>query len=88
MGAWPNPFNPSTAISFDLADDGPVRLHVYDLSGRRLRTLLDGTVGAGSNHQVVWDGRDDAGNDLPSGVYFLSLRADSRMESMRLVLLK
>ncbi len=88
VGAWPNPFNPSTAISFDLADDGPVRLHVYDLSGRRLRTLLDGTVGAGYNHQVIWDGRDDAGNDLPSGVYFLRLRADSRMESMRLVLLK
>jgi hypothetical protein len=87
VGAWPNPFNPSTAIRFDLAADGPVRLRVYDLSGRRLRTLVDETRQAG-HHELVWDGRDGSGRELPSGVYFLRMQADGKEEATRLVLLK
>jgi len=69
LAAAPNPFNPRTTFSFALPADGPARLEVVDMRGRVVRTLRDGTLTAG-RQQVVWDGRDDAGRRLASGVYF------------------
>ncbi len=86
-GAYPNPFNPSTTIRFSLAEAGPVELRIYDLSGRRIRSLIDGRLDAGA-HEFDWKGRDDAGHVLASGVYFLLFKAGETTDTGKLILLK
>jgi len=87
VGAQPNPFNPETAIVFELARSGPVRLEVFDVSGRRVAVLADGVRPAG-RQRVVWQGRDDAGRALPSGAYFARLDAGTVVATQRLMLVK
>jgi hypothetical protein len=72
---FPNPFNPSTAIVFGLPKDAAVRLEVFDILGRRVRTLLSGHQRAGYK-RIVWDGRDGAGRPVASGIYFYRLATD------------
>jgi hypothetical protein len=74
LHAWPNPFNPRTDLRFSLDTEGVGSLDVYDIGGRHLRRLAAGAFSAGV-HQLTWDGRDDAGRALPSGVYFARLAA-------------
>jgi len=83
----PNPFNPSTTIAFSVSERGRVDLHVYDVSGRRVRALVEREVPAG-NHTSLWDGRDDAGRAVASGVYFYRIVAGSFVASQKMVLLK
>ncbi len=83
----PNPFNPRTEIRFALPADGEARLAIYDLSGRRVRTLVEGSLPAGTHH-VVWDGTDDAGQALASGVYFYRLETAAQTLSRKMLLLK
>lgn len=83
----PNPFNPSTTIRYELADAGRVNLTIYSVEGKHVRTLVDEVESAGS-HDVVWDGRNDAGVRVGSGVYFCTMRAGSCVQTRRLVLLK
>jgi hypothetical protein len=71
---FPNPFNPETAIQFDLPEAGQVEMNVYDLHGRHVRQLLAAMMPAAS-HRVVWNGQDDSGRTVNSGIYFLVLRA-------------
>jgi len=71
-GAAPNPFRARAAVSFELPSRQPVRLAIFDPSGRLCRTLIDGGVEAG-RHVSTWDGRDDEGRALASGVYFAVL---------------
>ena len=73
--AFPNPFNPSTDIGFGLPTDAAVKLSVYNVLGQRVRILTDDTYKAGYHH-AHWDGRDDAGQDLTSGLYFAVMHAD------------
>ena len=86
-GAAPNPFNPATTIRFGLASSAMVRLTVYDLAGRRVATLLDEPREAG-RHGATWDGRDDKGRLLASGVYFCRLDAGGHSETKCMVLMK
>lgn len=83
----PNPFNPSTTIRFELAARGPASLRVYDVRGHLVRTLVDGDADAGTT-SVTWDGRDDSGRAVASGVYVYRLRTGSTAESRKMVLLK
>lgn len=83
----PNPFNPSTVIAYRIAQNERVNLAVYDVSGRLVRTLVDDKRVAGENHEV-WDGKDDAGQDVSSGVYFYRLEAGNYLKTRRMVLLK
>jgi len=83
----PNPFNPSTVIRFDLAADGPARLAVYDLSGRLVQRLSQGSMTAGP-HALRWDGRDAHGRTVAAGVYIARLEAGGRAVSHRMVLVK
>ena len=85
--ALPNPFNPRTTISFGLAQTMTVRLTVFDVAGRQVRTLVEGEQSAGVHH-VEWDGRDDAGHALGTGVYFTKMRAGSYQSQQRMTLLK
>jgi hypothetical protein len=69
----PNPFNPTTTLRFTLETGGDAVLAIYDVTGRHVRTLVSGPMDAGA-HQVVWDGTDDAGRAVASGVYMCQLR--------------
>jgi hypothetical protein len=69
----PNPFHPMTMIEYTLPEAAQVRVDVYDASGRHVRTLVDGAQGAGG-HEVVWNGDDDAGRMVSSGLYFYALQ--------------
>ena len=86
-GVSPNPFNPMTTVSYGSPVDSAVRLAVYNVAGRHVRTLVDGQVDAGY-HVVVWDGRDDRGVEVSSGVYFCRMEADRFEDSTKMVLLK
>ncbi len=71
---YPNPFNPSTVIRYQLSADSRVTLRIYDELGREVRGLVEGVKSAGY-HAVTWDGKNDGGRALPSGVYFYRLEA-------------
>jgi hypothetical protein len=83
----PNPFNPQTTIAYDIPSVSRVRLLVMDVSGRLVRTLVDENQEPGSR-SVVWNGRDDAGSAVSSGVYFYVLDAGKERLTKKLVLLK
>jgi len=79
---YPNPFNPLTHIRFDLDREQPVRLSVFSVEGKLITTLFAGQLPAG-RHEVQWDGRNDDGHRMASGMYFYRLETGSerRMES-------
>jgi len=87
VGNAPNPFNPKTTISFEIARAGDVELSVYDAAGRKVRTLVRGALGAGP-HDIAWNGTDDAGQQVASGVYRARLKANGVDLSRPMVLLK
>jgi hypothetical protein len=84
---WPNPFNPKTRISFTLSEPGPVELSIFDIQGRKLRTLAAGLLAAGS-HDFDWDGRDESGTGLSSGLYQARLKSESGRQSRSMLLLR
>ena len=73
LGNAPNPFNPRTSIRFETAGEGRVAIDVFDVRGRLVRRVADRVFPAGV-HAVVWDGRDEAGGQPASGIYFSLLR--------------
>lgn len=83
----PNPFNPQTLIRFDLPRQAIVRLQIFDVRGRRVHTLINGPVDAGST-QVQWNGRDDFGAPLASGTYFYQLTFAGKSFTRKMQLLK
>jgi len=85
--AYPNPFNPSTTISFSLPAPGYTSLAVYDITGRKVRALVFGPMSAGE-HTVTWDGKDDAGKPAASGVYISRLAAGERLAAGKMVLVR
>ncbi len=84
----PNPFNPTTTIRFDLAADGPVALRIYDVAGRLVRTLINGPGKAGGNQAVTWDGLNESGERVSSGIYFYRLEAGSQSFNRKMVVMK
>lgn len=85
FGATPNPFNPRTEVRFDLPTAGRCRLTVFDLRGREVAVLADGFREAGV-HALAWDGTNDAGEALPSGVYFAGLKAGRFAQTRKMTL--
>ena len=83
----PNPFNPSTTITYGLKEAAEVALRIYDASGQLVRTLVEGLQPAGP-HEVTWYGKDDAQKPVASGVYFYRLEVGSETFSRKLVFLK
>ncbi len=84
----PNPFNPTTSARFSLSDAAGVRLDVFALDGRLIRTLLGGAALPRGDHAIDWDGRDQAGRALPSGVYLMQLQTGRSSEVIKATLLK
>jgi len=87
-GNYPNPFNPSTTISYSVAGTSPteISLIVYNLLGNPVRTLVNGSQQPGF-YRVVWDGRDDRGALMPSGIYFCRLSSEHLSKIIRMTLL-
>jgi len=86
-GVYPNPFNPSTTIEFTLAQAGPVKAEVFDVTGRRVALLQNGDLPVGT-HNLVWHGNSDAGSPVASGLYYCRLVADDQVFKTKLMLLK
>lgn len=84
---YPNPFNPTTEIRFDLPKASHVRLSIYDIDGKLVNRLMDADLTAG-HHSKIWDGTDDRGNHLPSGIYFYELITENRNEIKKAILIK
>jgi flagellar hook assembly protein FlgD len=84
---YPNPFNPSTSISFDLAEDVFVTLKIYNILGQEIRTLVNDFKPAGK-YTVVWDGKDNNGNAVGSGIYLYKINAGKFTKTMKMVLAK
>lgn len=83
----PNPFNPSTELHFTLAADGQVDLSIFDLRGRHVATVVEGLRRAGDG-SALWNGRDDSGHAVASGVYHAVLRSQGEIRSRKISLLK
>lgn len=84
---YPNPFNPSTTITYHLPKAAEVTLSVYNALGRRVATLVSGEQPAGT-HEVRWDSRDTAGLAVPSGLYFYRIEAGGFQQTRKMLLLK
>jgi hypothetical protein len=84
---FPNPFNPSTTICFEINQVSEVLIKVYNILGKEIKLLLDDNLPAGE-HTVQWNGKDDEGNALPGGVYFIQMTAGNYRQTIKSVLLK
>ena len=84
---YPNPFNTETVITFALPRSGNVKIEIFNILGQKVRELVDEKVTAGYK-KVVWDGRDNAGQLLASGIYFYKIRTGDFIETKKMTLLK
>ena len=84
---YPNPFNSSTTIRYRLAEPGQVRLEIFDVQGRKVKTLANGYAGSGV-YQVEWDGTDASGKPVATGVYLARLQKGSTSLVHKMLLLK
>jgi hypothetical protein len=87
-GSFPNPFNPTTTIKYSLAESGKVTLSVYDIAGRLVRNLLVNEWTEAGEHVAVWDGRNDAGVRVASGVYLCMMKTGGEKSGIKLILLR
>jgi polyhydroxybutyrate depolymerase len=88
MSVAPNPFNPSTTIRFDLPQEMRVTLDIYNMSGTRIRTLMNNQSVNAGRHTIIWDSNGENGVNISSGVYICRMRAGNFQVSRKLVLLK
>jgi hypothetical protein len=84
---YPNPFNPTTTIEFSIGKDCHADLSIYSVSGKLVKTLVNGML-SGDQYRVVWDGTNEIGNPVASGIYFYSLETERFKSSKKLVLLR
>ena len=87
LPGYPNPFNPTTTIPFQLVAEERVSLRIYDAQGKLVRTLADEVMPAGL-HSAVWDGKDDSGLQASTGMYFVRLVAGSYEMTRKVVMIK
>jgi hypothetical protein len=85
--AYPNPFNPTTNIQFNIANSENVRLVVFNILGQKIKTLVNGTMKAGS-YTATWNGKDDFGASVASGIYFYRLESQSFNSTKKMILMK
>jgi Flagellar hook capping protein len=85
--AYPNPFNPTTEISFAIMESGNINLSIYDMTGRLVNTLFDGNISKGY-HRASWDGLDANGQAVSSGMYIYSLNGEGVSITKKMMLMK
>ena len=86
-GNYPNPFNPTTRIDYSLQQSTDIDLAVYDVAGRLVKTLYNGTQSSG-NHFEIWDGTDNSGKTIASGIYFSRISHSTGVETSKMLMLK
>ncbi len=87
-GNYPNPFNPSTTISFDTAQTSSfVNLEIYNMKGQKVKTLVNGALASGK-HKIIWKGKDDSGKPVSSGIYFYKIKTGNYTSTKKMILLK
>ena len=86
-GNYPNPFNPTTTIAYSVKESGPVQIDIYNLSGQKVRTLVNSNMSAG-NHTVVWNGKDSSSRSVGSGVYFFKMQAGKYTSTKKMIMMK
>ncbi|MCX6831936.1 MAG: T9SS type A sorting domain-containing protein [candidate division Zixibacteria bacterium] len=84
---YPNPFNPSTVITYSLTTSADVELIVVNVLGQQIRTLVNQYQSSG-DHSVVWDGRDQGGNQVASGIYFYRMTSAGAVDTKKMLLMK
>ncbi len=85
---YPNPFNPSTRIKFSLPQTEKVKLEVYDIQGNLIRSLVDYELYQPGNYEVTWDGSDNHGSRVASGIYFTKMQAGKFAQTKKMNLVK
>ncbi|MEC8838771.1 MAG: T9SS type A sorting domain-containing protein [Candidatus Neomarinimicrobiota bacterium] len=85
--SYPNPFNPKTKISFSLPNLSNVTIQIFDINGRGIANLLNNTFDPG-NHTISWNGTNDSGVNMSSGIYFIILNVDGTILSQKLSLIR
>jgi len=85
--AYPNPFNPTTTLSFSVPTEGVVSLNIYDMTGRLVSTLVDGNLEHGY-HSITWNGKDSNGHAVSSGMYIYSLNGEGLSITKKMLLIK
>jgi len=85
---FPNPFNPATTIRFGLPRSGPVTLTIYNINGKTVRNLMSAAEKNAGYHVMIWDGRNESGEQVASGVYFCRLEAGAMVRIRKLALIK
>jgi hypothetical protein len=85
---YPNPFNPSTTIEYELPRRSEVTIKIYNSLGQHVKTLISGETVEAAPHSIMWDGRDDSGGRVSSGVYFYTLRSGDYVSTKKSILLK
>ena len=84
---YPNPFNARTTITFEIAQKSKIALTIYNIAGQKVRSLIDKDCNPGS-HSLVWDGKNDFGQELPSGLYFGILQSSKKKKTIKMIMLK
>ena len=84
---YPNPFNPITRITYSISNNEYIDIYITDLNGSNIKYLFKGNILSGS-HSIIWDGTDDSSNDMPSGVYFLTLKSSTFNQTIKMMYLK
>jgi peptidase C25-like protein/flagellar hook capping protein FlgD len=87
QGNYPNPFNPITTISFSLPESAQVEMEIYNVKGQLVRILAQDEYSAGA-HEIIWNGKDEAGKSVTSGIYYYRLNAAGTVQTRKCVLLK
>ena len=85
--AYPNPFNPTTTLSFSVPTEGVMSLNIYDMMGRLVSTLVDGNLKQGY-HSITWNGMDSNGHAVSSGMYIYSLKGEGVSITKKMVMMK
>ncbi|MCD6180925.1 MAG: S8 family serine peptidase [Candidatus Cloacimonetes bacterium] len=87
VGNYPNPFNPTTTILYNMQQEGPVTVDIFNIKGQKVKTLVNQHQDAGT-HYAVWNGNDDNGNNVGSGIYFYKMRAGKYTSTKKMILMK
>ena len=85
--AYPNPFNPTTTLKYEMGSSGPLSIQVYDVYGKLVKTLYNGINDIGE-HEICWNAKDDRGRQVSSGVYLFKVSANGKTQTVKTLLLK
>jgi hypothetical protein len=85
--AYPNPFNMSTTIRFQINTNQHIKISIFDVNGRIVNTILNSKVAAG-NYKITWNGKNTTGNEMASGIYFARVSVSNYISTLKLVMIK